>query len=123
MTAALGLDDPQVTVVDRFCVVPSEYVPIAMYCCLPLWNPNRPVLNGMVAFAGVTATDCSATLDPVSCAVHEIPLGATAVMVVDPTPAIVAIPLEPAALLMVATADEDEDQVTADVRSAVKPFE
>ena len=42
-----------------------------------------------------------------------------AVIVVEPAAAEVAIPLEPATLLMIATADADELQATAVVRSCV----
>ena len=47
--------------------------------------------------------------------------GSIALIVVTPTVLVVALPLLPEALLMSATADDDEDQVTVDVRSTVLP--
>src|SRR5207237_3223347 len=46
------LDEPHPTCVVRFCELPSEYVPVAVNCCV------APVK--FVGFAGVTAIDASA---------------------------------------------------------------
>jgi hypothetical protein len=123
--AMLVADDAQVTVVVRSSIVPFEYVPFAVYCCVPGARSAGTirVYTGMVTFAGVTAMDTSVALAPVSAVVHEIWLVAAAVIVVEPTPATVASPWDPAALLIVATAEADEDQVAADVRFWVEPSE
>jgi hypothetical protein len=52
IVATAAAEELHVAVLVRFCVLPSEYVPVAVNCCvLPL------VID---AFAGVTAIDTSA---------------------------------------------------------------
>lgn len=70
----------------------------------------------MVAVAGVTATEVRVAFETVREAVPTWPAN-TAVMVTVPGATPVATPMLPPALLMVATEDEDEVQVTAGVRS------
>jgi hypothetical protein len=97
-----------VTVLVRFCVVPSLKVPVAVNCCgAPL------VIEG---FAGVTAIDCSVAAVTVRSVEPEID-DDVAVIVEVPTPA----PLARPAALIVAVAVVPEDQVTVDVRFCVEP--
>jgi hypothetical protein len=72
--------------------------------------------------AGVIATDTSVAEVTVSAADPDI-LPDVAVIVVEPAATDVAFPLEPAALLMVATADADDFQVTDVVKFCVVPSE
>ena len=51
IVATAVLDDVQVTWLVIFCVLPSEYVPVAVNCCV------APAV--MVGFAGVTAIELS----------------------------------------------------------------
>jgi len=98
-------DELQVTVVVMFCVLLSEYVPVAVNCSV------CPCV--IVGLAGVTAIEVKvgggrltvSLVDP------ETPLS-DAWMVVEPPPTLVAKPLEPAVLLMVATVVADELHVT-----------
>jgi hypothetical protein len=110
MAAIVAADDFQVTDVVRFCVEPSEYVPVAVNCLV--------VPSAMLGLVGVTAMDTSVAGVTVSVAVPET-LPDVAVIVVEPAATDVALPLEPEALLMVATAILDDFQVTAVVRSCV----
>ena len=89
----------------RFWVELSEYVPVAVYCCVPALM--------IEAVAGVTAMDCRVTggLVTVSVAVPEVLLS-DAVMVALPA----ATPVARPALLMVAVAVLLDDQVTWVVR-------
>ena len=73
----------------------------------------------MLAFAGVTEIETSAagvTVKPVEPAI----VPSVAVIVIDPWPIDVASPLEPDALLIVATVASDELQVTVPVTSCVE---
>lgn len=72
----------------------------------------------MLELVGVTAMDTSVVEVTVS-AVDPDMLPDVAVIVVEPATAVVANPLDPAALLMAATAAADEFQVTSVVRSCV----
>jgi len=98
-------DELQVTVVVMFCVLLSEYVPVAVNCSV------CPCV--IVGLAGVTAIEVKvgggrltvSLVDP------KTPLS-DAWMVVEPPPTLVAKPLEPAVLLMVATVVADELHVT-----------
>ncbi len=56
MVAALVLDEFQITWLVRFCVPPSEYVPVAVNC----WE--TPVV--FVEFAGVTAMETNVAATP-----------------------------------------------------------
>ena len=72
----------------------------------------------MLGLVGVTAMDTSVAGVTVSVVDPDI-LPVVAVIVVEPAAAEATSPLEPAALLMAATAAADEFQVTAVVRSCV----
>jgi hypothetical protein len=72
----------------------------------------------MLGLAGVTVMDTSVAEVTVNVVDPEM-LPDVAVIDVEPAAAEVAMPLEPPALLMVATAADDEFQVTAVVRSCV----
>ena len=71
----------------------------------------------MLGLIGVTAIDDSVAFVTVSVVVPETPR--VAVIVVEPATTDVASPLEPAALLIVATAPAEELHVTTDVISCV----
>ena len=114
MAAIDDADEPQVTAVVRFCVEPSEYVPVTVNC--------RVVPNAMLGLDGIIARETSVACVTVRVVLPEMPPN-VAVMVVDPTATGVANPFEPAALLMAATDDADEPQVTAVVRFCVEPSE
>ena len=102
-----AVDEFHVTDVVRFCVELSEYVPVAVNCC------DAP--TAMVGLAGVIASDTSVAAVTVSVAVPDT-LPDVAVIVVEPAATEVALPLEPAALLIAATVVYDELQDTAVVR-------
>jgi hypothetical protein len=108
--ATAAVDEYQVTAVVRFCVVLSENVPVAVNCCVVPFT--------MLGLVGVTAMDTSVAEVTVSVVDPDIPPD-VAVIVVEPAVAEVASPLDPAALLMAATAAADEFQVTSVVRSCV----
>jgi hypothetical protein len=108
MVATPAVNEFQVTDVVRFCVVPSEYVPVAVNC--------RVVPSTMLGLVGVIAMDTSVAAVTVSVVDPDV-LPNVAVIVVEPTVTDVARPLEPAALLMVATPAVSEFQVTDVVRS------
>jgi hypothetical protein len=114
MAATDAVDEPQVTAVVRFCVEPSEYVPLAVNCWV--------VPSAMLGKAGVIATETSVAGVTVRVVLPEI-FPNVAVIDVAPVPTDVANPFEPAALLMAATDDADEPQVTAVVRFSVEPSE
>jgi len=108
MVAAAVLDDVQVTVAVRFCVEPSEYVPVAVNCWV---RPGRTL-----GLAGVTAMESSSGDSTVS-PVFPVTPPDVAEMVVVPSATVVARP--PAA--MVAVAGVDDVQVAEAVRSSVEP--
>jgi hypothetical protein len=106
MVAVAVLDDAQVAVAVRFCVVPSVSVPVAVNCCV------SPLAT--LGVAGVTAMEASTAGVTVS-VVFPVMLPEVAEIVVVPTATVVARP--PAA--MVAVAVLDEAQVTEAVRFCV----
>jgi hypothetical protein len=85
-------------------------VPVVVNC--------RVVPRAMLGFVGLIARDTSVAVVTVSVVDAETPPTA-AVIVVIPAATAVALPLEPAALLMVATAVSDEVQVADVVTSCV----
>lgn len=107
ITATAGVDEDQVTNAVRFCVVPFEYVPVAVY--------GTVALTATVKLIGVTAIETSVAEVTVRFAVPEMRPD-VAVIVVEPAATVLAKPFDPAMLLMVATDGEDELQVTDDVR-------
>src|SRR3990170_6013643 len=113
MVATAAFEELQVTNEVRSCVVKSEYSPVAINdCCVP---------RAMLRLTGVIPMDDSVALVTVSVAVPAFPeTKSVAVIVMGPPAAFeVASPLEPAALLIVATAASEELQVTDEVRSCV----
>jgi hypothetical protein len=108
IVAAAVLDDAQVAVAVRFCVVPSVYVPVAVNCSV---NPADTLW-----FAGVTAMETSAAGVTVS-AVLPVMLPEVAEIVVVPAATAVARPLA----AMVAVAVLDDAQVAVEVRFCVEP--
>ncbi len=59
IVATPGADEPHVTVLVRFCVLPPLYVPVAVNCCV--------APTAMEGLAGVTAIDASAsTMNPLA---------------------------------------------------------
>ena len=119
MVATTGLEDVQVTDDVRFCVVRSEYIPVAINGCF--------VPRAILGLTGVTPMDTSVAAVTLSVAVPAIPVaGSVALIVIGPPIAFeVATPLKPAALLMVATGETSGVvvQVTDDVKIFVEASE
>jgi hypothetical protein len=114
MAATAAVDEPQVTAVVRFCMEPSEYVPVAVNCLV--------VPRAMLGLDGVIARETSVAGVAARVVLPDM-LPNVAVIAVDPDATGVANPFEPAALLMAATAAVDEPQVTDVVRFCVEPSE
>ncbi len=76
--------------------------------------------RGIETFAGVTAIETNDAC-PTARVVEADIEPKVGVMVVAPTPALVASRLLPAALLMIATGEDEEFQVTREVTSCVVP--
>ena len=110
IVAAEVTDDAQVAWNVTSWVELSEYVPVAPNC--------RVVLRAIEGPLGDTAIDDNVAAVTVSCAV-PIVAPSVAEMVVAPGFTLVATPLEPAVLLMVAAAVLDEVHVTCVVKSWV----
>jgi hypothetical protein len=114
IVAVVGVSELHVTVVVRFCVLPSVKVPVAV-------NPSV-VPSGIVGIAGVTAIETNAaaltvsTVDPLI-----VPDVAVAVIFAVPVPTLLATPCVPAALLIVATVGVSELHVTVLVMFCVLP--
>ena len=104
--------DFQVTWVVRSWLEPSEKLPVAVYCT------GAP--TAIVAVPGVIVMDMRVAAVTVSVVVFVTDPSA-AVIVVEPTVIAVASPLEPAVLLIVATALFDEVHTTDAVMSWVVP--
>jgi hypothetical protein len=108
IVAVVVAPDDHVTVLVRFCVVPSLNVPVAVNCCVaPL---------AIEGFAGVTAIDCSVAAVTVR-VVEPLIAPDVALIVEVPTPA----PLASPEALIVAVVVVPDDQVTVDVRFCVVP--
>src|SRR5687767_13988975 len=97
-----GSDDSQVICDVRSCVDASEDRPVAANCCVKPFAMLRAV--------GVTSIDTSVAVTVNVVSPVTPPLIAYTVVV--PAPAAVARPFESSALLSVATASLNEDQVT-----------
>jgi hypothetical protein len=110
MVATDVTDELQVTKVVRSCVVLSEKVPVAVNC----WVVPR----AMFGLVGVTLMERRNAGVTVRVVEPEMP-PEVAVIVAVPAATVVALPLVPAVLLMVATDAADELQVTDAVRSWV----
>ena len=109
--AIVVFEEVQVTDAVRFCVELSVYAPVAANCSL--------VPFAIVGLAGVIVIDTSVAGDTVR-SVEPDTLPRVAEIVVDPTPAEVARPEEPDALLIEAVAVLEEPQVTAAVTFCVE---
>jgi len=115
MVATDASEDIHVADDVKFCVEESEYVPVALNCCF--------VPRETLAAPGLTVIDISVSSVTFSVAVPVFPeTGSTAVIVVSPAANEMANPLEPAALLTVATAMSEDVHVTDDVKSCVVRF-
>src|SRR5208283_2644235 len=110
MVAAAGFDELQVAEAVRLLVVPLEYVPVAVNCCVD--PPATEELEGVTAMDTRVAEVAVRTVDPLI--VPEV-----ALIVVLPAATAVANPAE----LIVATLVTEEVQVTELVRFAVVPLE
>jgi hypothetical protein len=110
MVATPVLEELQVTIDVRSCVVPPENVPVALNC----WVPP----TATVGLAGWTAIELSVAEETVK-VVEATTFPDVAEIVVEPAATAVATPLVPAVLLMVAAALLVELQVTEEVRSCV----
>jgi hypothetical protein len=115
MNATEPFEELHVTVDVRFCVVPSDNIPVAMNCSV------MPMM--MVGLDGVTVIATSTGAVTVSIAEFEVTPEKAAVIVVVPVARDVASPLVPAALLTVAICMFDDIQVAAAVRFCVVPSE
>src|SRR4029077_15331193 len=100
IVATVLSDEPQVTTEVRSCVELSVYTPVAVNCCVSPF--------AMLGLGGVTWIDTSVAAVTVSGAASEVTLLRLALMLVDPVPAAEARPLEPDALLIVATPRLDD---------------
>jgi hypothetical protein len=110
---ATFVEELHVTDVVKSCVLLSEKCPIAANCLLKMPEEVR-----IVKVAGVTSIDSSTTGVTVSVVDPEM-LPDVALIVVEPTATVVASPLEPVRLLIVAILVFDEFHVTDEVRSCV----
>jgi hypothetical protein len=110
MTARVVSDDVQVTSVVRFCVVVSEYVPVAVK------DTTMPFAT--LGKFGVMLIDCSPAPVTVTTVAPET-LPSAAVIVELPAPVPVTSPWLPAVLLTVATLTSDDVHVTCEVRFCV----
>jgi hypothetical protein len=110
MMAAV-FEDAQVAVEVKSWVLKSVNVPVATNCCVAPIARSTPV--------GVTAIDTSVAAVTVSVAAFEVMPLDTAVIADVPMLSPVALPFEPAALLMLATAVLAGNQVAVVVKSWV----
>jgi hypothetical protein len=117
MVATDVTDELQVTKVVRSCVVLSEKVPVAVNC----WVVPR----AMVGLVRVTAIDTRnagvivRVVEPEMLPGMGCDTGNVAVIAVAPAATGDVLPFEPATLLIAATDEDDELQVTEAVRSCV----
>jgi hypothetical protein len=110
--AVEGVSEAQVALEVRSCVSESVNVPVALNCWV--------VPNAIDGVAGVTAIDTSTAVVTARVVLPLIEPD-VAVIVVVPTPALVAKPLLPGVLLIVATVADDELHCTVVVISWVLP--
>ena len=92
IVAVAGVSELHVTLLVIFWVLLSEYVPVAINCCvLPKASDSLP---------GVIAIDCNVALDTLSITIGEVIPLILAVILLAPDATDVATPLLPAALLI-----------------------
>lgn len=109
MVATAGLDELHAACIVRSWTVLSVKIPVAVHCWL--------LPSAILGFVGVTSTDTSAADVTVSVVLPKIDPD-VAMMLVEPVVVPdVANPLEPDALLTVATSEADELHDTDEVRS------
>src|SRR4051812_37541608 len=112
MLATFVSEEVQLTEFVRFCVLPSLYVPVAVYCCVVPRAIDAPAgFSAIEINDGVTVRLVEPEIDP------ELPL-----IVVVPAAMLLASPFEPVVLLMVAALVLLELQVTDCVKSYVYPL-
>jgi hypothetical protein len=113
MSATNISEETQLTNVVKSFKLPSEKVPVAK-------NGAKAVPMGTLAEAGATVMDTSSTGVIVKVALSEVIPEKLAVIVVVPSEWDVASPFEPDVLLIVATPESKEFQVTNDVKSCLE---
>jgi len=107
IVATFGALELQITLLVRFCVLPSLFCPVAVYC----WLVPTPT----VAAAGATEIETS---EAFTVKVVKLWIDPTVALIeVAPTTSALANPLLPTALLTVATLVLEELQLTDCVRS------
>ena len=112
--ATFCLNESQVTWWVRSCVVPSEYVPVAVYCC------EAPTAK--VCAAGVTAIDTKLAEVTVK-VVDAVTDPSAAVIVAVPADNVTAWPFVANVFPTITVLFADEDQVTLFVTSWVEASE
>jgi hypothetical protein len=114
MIAVDGVSDDHVAVLVKFCVVPSENVPVAVNCC---WVPRA--IEGVCGVIEIEASVAAVTVS----IVEPVTVPAFAEIVAVPGPMLLTKPCVGAALLMVATAGVVELHCTVLVMFCVLPSE
>jgi hypothetical protein len=112
MVAVVGLSDVQVTVLIRFCVLPSVKVPVAVNACV--------VPSAIAGIVGVTAIETRAAALTVS-VVDPLIEPEVAVIFAVPWPTLLATPCVPVASLIVAVVGVSELHCTLAVMFCVLP--
>ncbi len=110
--AVVGVSEDHVTVLVRFCVLPSVNVPVAANCSV--------VPRAIDGLAGVTAIETNVAAVTVS-VVDPVTVAEVAVMVAVPWPWLLAKPCVCAALLIVAADGVSELHCTVSVMFCVLP--
>ena len=110
--AAAVLEEDHVTFEVRSRLLPSEYAPVAVSCCV-VWTARVDTNGDIVMEVRPTLALFTASVAD-ACVVPDL-----AVTLV--TPVVTAVAMPP--VLMVATPESEENQVTDDVRSWVLPSE
>ena len=112
MVAVDGVSDDHMAVLVKFCVLPSEYVPVAVNCCA--------VPDAMDGIVGVTAIDSSVAEVTVK-GVDPLIVPEVAVMFAVPSPTLLANPCVGETLLIVATDGVSELHCAVSVIFCVLP--
>ena len=118
MVATVVFDDDHVTVVVRFLILASVNIPVAVNCWVVM-----PVAREIVAVAGLTRIDASTGGVMESVALLDVTPDRLAAITVFPWATEAARPLEPVALLTVATPVSEECHVAKEVMSGALPSE
>jgi hypothetical protein len=112
IVAVVGVSELHCTVLVRFCVLPSVYVPVATNCCV--------VPSAIDGVPGVTTIDTSAAAVTVT-VVDPMIEPDVAVMLAVPSPTLVASPVVAPVVLIVAVMGVSEVHCTVAVMSCVLP--